>query len=264
VPLARLRRSRTEAEDGAFMTEPHVATQPDAEYVENAIVDLLTAEEKNHRYDLQTAAIIRRVMHDGDLAVDVGAHTGEILRGFVTASPGVRHVAVEPIPELAAGLRDDFPSVDVHEVALVAEPAGPVSFHHVTSNPAYSGILRRRYDRSDEDVSLIEVPTARLDDLVGDRAVRMIKIDVEGAELGVLAGATRTLARDKPVVVFEHGLGGSDFYGTTPEAVFELFSDHAMGVYLLASWLELGPPLSSGQFADQFNEGRNYYFVAAS
>jgi len=228
-----------------------------------AAIELFASTEKNHRYDLQTAAIIRRVVRPDDLTVDVGAHTGEVLFWMVQASPEVAHIAVEPIPELAAGLRRDYPSVEVHEVALVAEPLGPIEFHHVVSNPGYSGIRQRRFDNPDEEVRIIEVPTARLDDLIGARPVRLIKLDVEGAELGVLEGASVTLRRDHPVVIFEHGLGAADAYGTEPEMIHEFFGSHGLNVYLLATYLELGPSLSVGQFADQFREGRNYYFVAA-
>jgi len=228
-----------------------------------AAIDLFASDEKNHRYDLQAAAIIRRVVRAGDLAVDIGAHSGEILFWLVQAAPAVAHIAIEPIPSLAAGLRRDYPGVEVHEVALVAQPSGPISFHHVVSNPGYSGIKEREFDGGELDVEVIEVATARLDDLVGTRTVRLIKLDVEGAELGVLQGASNTLRRDQPVVIFEHGLGAADVYGTEPEMIHEFFAEHGLGVYLLATYLELGPSLSVGQFADQFREGRNYYFVAA-
>ena len=44
---------------------------------------------------------------------------------------------------MAADLRERFPGVSVHQVALAAEP-GATQFHHVVSNPGYSGILQRR------------------------------------------------------------------------------------------------------------------------
>jgi hypothetical protein len=53
----------------------------------------------------------------------------------------------------------------------------------------------------------------------------MIKIDVEGAELLLIRGARETIAKNKPVIVFEHGLGGADSYGHTPEQVFDLLID---------------------------------------
>lgn len=110
-----------------------------------------------------------------------------------------------------------------NEVALDAEGGREVSFHHVVSNPAYSGLRERRYDRPNETVEIISVRSARLDDLVADgQRVTFVKIDVEGGELGVLQGGLQMLAEQRPGVVFEHGLGASDYYETRPEDVYDL------------------------------------------
>ena len=44
----------------------------------------------------------------------------------------------------------------MHEAAL-SEAPGTASFQHVVTNPAYSGLLKRRYDRTHEDVVEIQV-----------------------------------------------------------------------------------------------------------
>ncbi len=55
----------------------------------------------------------------------------------------------------------------------------------------------------------------------------LIKIDVEGGEEAVLRGALRTLREHRPIVVFEHGLGSANAYGTEPSDVFGLLTDGA-------------------------------------
>ncbi len=50
------------------------------------------------------------------------------------------------------------------------------------------------------------VPSMTLDSLVGDREPSVLKIDVEGHEDAVIAGAVRTLARDSLcAIILEHG-----------------------------------------------------------
>src|ERR1035437_848192 len=127
------------------------------------------------------------------------------------------------------------------------------------------GLLKRRFDRPHEDVVEIRVKLGRLDDLLPpDLDVRLVKIDVEGAELQVLRGGLEMLRRSRPFVVFEHGLGAADCYGTRPEMVFDLFADCSLRLSLMGDWLESGATkvLSREAFADEFNTARNYYFLA--
>jgi FkbM family methyltransferase len=68
----------------------------------------------------------------------------------------------------------------------------------------------------------LTVQTARLDHLVAvETRVAFVKIDVEGGELGVLRGGERPLRRHRPIIVFEHGLGSADIFGTRPEDVWD-------------------------------------------
>jgi len=251
-------------ERGRSMAATRQGNPPAAQDHGDAIADFWNQSSSNWYYDILTVAVIRRVLQPGDLAIDVGAHVGDVLQHMVGASPGTEHIAVEPLPHLAADLRINFPSVRVEEFALVEQPAGPLQFHHVHTNPGYSGIRQRSFDRPHEEVELIEVQTARLDDLVGsDQSPVLIKLDVEGAELGVLRGASRILSDSRPIVVFEHGLGAANHYDTTPRAIHQLFDGHGYEIFLLGTWLENGPALSRDQFVDQFEQHRNYYFLAA-
>ena len=218
---------------------------------------------QNWEYDAWTVEIIYRVLTEQPgTGIDVGAHQGDILRSIIAASPDARHYAFEPLPHLAEHLRTEFPDVTLHQVALAAEE-GTSQFHHVVSNPGFSGIRQRMYARPDEEISLIDVDIRRLDDLVDpEDPVRLIKIDVEGAELGVLQGATRTLGRWQPVVVFEFGLGASNFYGTTPKLIHDEFARHGMVLNLLDRWLADAPALSFDEFDAEYSTGRSYYFMA--
>lgn len=216
----------------------------------------------NAGYDEQTLEVIQRVLRPGDVGFDVGAHEGSILQHIVAAAPGGAHHAFEPIPHMAAALRRNFSAVTIHEVAL-SDAEGTVTFNHVVTNPAYSGLLQRRFDRADEEVQVIEIAARRLDALVPGVTPRFVKIDVEGAERGVLLGGLELLAAAQPYIVFEHGLGAADMYGTTPEQIYDILND-GMGltVTLMANWLDHRPGLSREQFIDDFSTGRNYYFMA--
>jgi FkbM family methyltransferase len=219
----------------------------------------------NAGYDRLTVSVMRRVLGAESNAIDVGAHRGTMLRHMIVLAPRGRHFAFEPLPTFAAGLRRRFPGVDVREVALSDTP-GEAVFHHVVTNPSYSGLSRRRYPNEGEEASVreISVRTARLDDEIPkDLPVHLLKIDVEGAEATVVRGARSILRRCRPVVVFEHGWDD----GRRPEtdttgSLWEELVGAGLGVYQLAAWLDDGAPLSREGFEEALSKG-DYYFLAA-
>jgi FkbM family methyltransferase len=221
----------------------------------------------NALYDAQTVAVMARVLARGSNCIDVGCHRGAILNGMLRFAPDGTHFAFEPLPDLFADLTAKYanvPTVRLHELALSDAP-GDTTFQHVVTNPAYSGLKQRRYDRPNEQVVEITVKVARLDDVLPSGFdIRLVKIDVEGAELQVLRGGTGMLRRCLPFVVFEHGLGAADCYDTRPEQVFDLLSDCGLRVSLMKDWLEHGSAkaFTRAAFAEEFDTGRNFYYLA--
>jgi len=182
-----------------------------------------------HALAVALAAALR---HDSN-AIDVGANQGATLELIAHLAPAGRHIAYEPLPELHAALVERFPAVDVRRAAL-SDEAGTAEFTHVVDAPAYSG-LRERRDLPAEvagAVERIEVEVQRLDDALPDGYLpALIKIDVEGAELHAMRGAAATIERAKPYVLFEHGLGGADLYGSRPGEVFDLLSGAGLRIF---------------------------------
>jgi FkbM family methyltransferase len=219
-------------------------------------------QAKNARYDRETVEVLGRILSLDSNCIDVGAHEGAILRRLVELAPRGKHFAFEPLPMQAARLREHFPGATVCEVAL-SDSSGTTTFQHVVSRPGYSGLRRREYPRLDERVETIVVHTTTLDATVPETLpVTFVKIDVEGAELLVLRGAVKTLTRWLPYVVFEHGLGAADHYGTRPEEVYDLFRACGLRVSLMSDWLARRDALTRRQFARQFDRKLNFYFLA--
>ena len=160
----------------------------------------------------------------GSNCVDIGAHRGLVLTEMARVAPAGHHVAFEPIPTLAAALRREFPGVEIHEMAL-SDASGSAQFSHVLG--VAEGLSGLKYRELPADVVVeqeqITVTLARLDDVLApDYVPALIKIDVEGAELGVLQGAREVLRRHMPIIVFEHGSGSAEAYGTFPRDIHAL------------------------------------------
>jgi FkbM family methyltransferase len=154
--------------------------------------------------------------------VDAGTNRGQVLRNAVRVAPGGMHVAFEPIPELAAALALEFPTVDCRSKALSSQP-GTAEFCHFRQLDGWSG-LRRRPEISDRrgEPEFITVGVSTLDIELAALEPAVVKIDVEGAEVAVLEGATGMLSRSRPLVIFEHVYEAAALYGAEPGAPWEL------------------------------------------
>ncbi len=220
------------------------------------------AGDTNAWYDALTVEIIERVCRPDSCCIDVGAGGGDLLQHMVRVAPRGRHIAVEPLPSCADELRRDYHDVAVWQVAA-SDTAGRSSFVHVRSNPGYSGLHRRPYDRPREALEEITVATGRLDDLAPDDArIDLIKIDVEGGEVGVLRGARRLLRRSRPVIVLEHG-GDTVVreYGVTTDDLWVELAGHGYHLWTLPDYLEGRASLDRDALAAQLRT--HWYFVAA-
>jgi len=224
--------------------------------------------DKNVMYDAQTIEVMRRVLKRNSNCIDVGCHEGSILREILRFSPEGTHFAFEPIPILSEGLKQSFgnmSNVRIHEIAL-SDTAGESTFQHVVTNPGYSGLRKRRYDRPNEKLQPILVRTGLLDEIIPENTpIHFMKVDVEGAELLVFKGAEKTIGKNRPVIIFEHGLGAADYYGTGPDDIFDLLTNKCgLRLYLMSDWLENpeSRPLSKDSLSRQFLEGKDYYFMA--
>jgi FkbM family methyltransferase len=153
----------------------------------------------------------RRHVPAGAVVYDIGANVGFYsLLAARLAGPDGRVYAFEPAPGNAAAVRANaaanYPDrITVLELALGKSPGRAALSIPADSSWAY--LERYAPDRSSG--ATVQVEVATIDRLVADGTVmapQLVKIDVEGAELDVLAGMKETMRRFQPVIVCEmHG-----------------------------------------------------------
>lgn len=143
-----------------------------------------------------------RAMATARRFVDIGACHGIFSLAFTHGRPQAVALAVEPSPTafaiLAENARLNAPgNVVVRQLALGAS-AGPLrmraNWHHLEAVAA-----------GESDDTTLEVPMSTLDALCSelDFHPELLKIDVEGFEGSVLAGAQEILRRDRPLLFLE-------------------------------------------------------------
>jgi FkbM family methyltransferase len=159
-------------------------------------------------YDRHELRLVHGALAGSGDFVDVGAHVGMYtVAAAVALGPRGRVLAFEPHPEarrqLAANVELNGCTNVVISDAAVAEQPGELVLHvPATPDPSFSSLAPDRFHEGEP----VRVRAVTLDDEVRRLALApaAIKIDVEGTELGVLAGGRETLEA-RPLLVVEVG-----------------------------------------------------------
>jgi FkbM family methyltransferase len=174
----------------------------------------LGALAKGHEPQVEQALL--ELLNPGDVLYDIGANVGwySLIAARHTRAPVV---AFEPLVDNAAIIRQN---ARTNRLPVTVVPAA------VTNTDGWAafqdnGSLLGRLDKSDSPAQadrrarkaasprlrgVIPVPAVTLDNCIGQAglpAPDVIKLDIEGAEIGALQGMTRTLAEHRPRLLIE-------------------------------------------------------------
>jgi FkbM family methyltransferase len=192
-------------------------------------------------YEEETERFIRQNVRRGMTVLDIGANTGymTILLADIVGAHGQVH-AFEPMPANYALLRrnvqgNGLKQVHLHRFAL-SDQKGEVRLHIDPGNDGGNTIGNVTGEDWNGHTA-ITVATETLDDFLGRAGigeVGFIKIDVEGAESLVFAGAPKLLSRpDAPVIVCEVGDAAQKLVGTTELNLRKTLYGHGYDSYWL-------------------------------
>jgi FkbM family methyltransferase len=180
----------------------------------------------------ELTSFLRSFLKEGMVFVDVGAHLGEhtVLAASIVKDSGAVH-AFEARPDTFEILTRNVAMNGFRNV--VAKPwavwnqNGPCDIEQ-TSDPSVS-VLRPNEKRRSGGPQLLTVNAVSLDSYFeqsGAQKPALIKIDVEGAELQVLQGATGLLSSfEPPAVVVEYGPVNTAAFGYAADEVCTFLRD---------------------------------------
>lgn len=162
------------------------------------ILDTLKNEINNHKY---------RVLWD------IGANIGAISLPLLKQFDGLKSVLFEPSAEVAGRLirnlannPDILPRSIIMNIAL-SDNEGLTSFY-VSNEPFNSGTAGLGFSHNRFQFP-VGVQTYTGDSLIASEKCPIpdiIKIDVEGFEIGVFKGLRKTLMNHRPTIIFEHNI----------------------------------------------------------
>lgn len=166
-----------------------------------------------YRFRVEPAEIrfLRQQLHDGEVAVDVGAHKGAYTWWMQRAvGPRGRVFAFEPQPELAEYLAAATRALGLDHVtvvpAAVSRTCGTMTLSRPGPRPSPGATIEPR-DEPRGDAFSVRAETLdaffAAPPVAGSRPVRFVKCDAEGHELAVFQGAEGLLREDRPILLFE-------------------------------------------------------------
>jgi len=168
---------------------------------------------------------LEKILQPGDVFLDIGANFGyfSILASSIVRKNGYV-IAFECNPNILPLLKENIAlnkckNVNVYEHAL-GDQTGEISFF-LSDTDSGQGSLDK-----DEGSEKINVKIFKYDDLDLKERIKLIKIDVEGAELRVLKGMEKLFSSgNRPYVICEISTKFNDRGGDDATSIFDFLSD---------------------------------------
>lgn len=154
---------------------------------------------------------------------DIGANIGQSIEKYREIFPACKLYSFEPNPDTFSILHERYnaaPGVRCEQLALGASQG--ISSFYATNCPEASSLLppeefvRKRSPNRNYDYKLLEVPVDTLDNTLqrlNIPAIDILKIDVQGAELGVLQGAESLLKSTNIDIIYLEVLFAENYAG---------------------------------------------------
>ena len=166
-----------------------------------------------------------------DVFVDIGANVGSytVLASSVV---GARTIAVEPSPSTFISLKRNIhinqveELVDTYNIGLGADTG---SIHFTKGLDTVNHIVPDGTASQGRD--LVEIRVETLDNLLQEKEVSLMKMDVEGYEKFVLEGAGDTLANPSLKAIIIELNGSGDRYGVNEGDIHELLLQYDFRPY---------------------------------
>lgn len=179
-------------------------------------------------HEYRDMGLVLHLLAPGDLFLDIGANVGSYTV-LAAGAAGVNVIAVEPIPSTFSTL----------EMNIALNRIGHLVEARCVGVSDKTGLLRftsgqdsvNHVAMESELGEAIEVPVLTVDELCPSRVPSVIKIDVEGHEQSVLAGASKTLRSPSLMAVVMETNGSGARYGVSDEALFDTMKGYGFFPY---------------------------------
>ena len=184
-------------------------------------------------HDFNDMFFLLHFLRKGDLFIDIGANIGSYTV-LAAAHCGVETISIEPVPATFSHLLDNISINHITHIATPLNMALGSAEGSITFTSKYDTV---NHVATAKDKDTIEVKVNSLDHIVGNRNPALLKIDVEGYETEVLAGAQQVLQNSslKAIIIELNGSGSR--YGYDENKIHELLLSKGFSPFIYEPFL---------------------------
>jgi FkbM family methyltransferase len=179
-------------------------------------------------YEQDTLRLVLSLVKPQTTYIDVGANIGLLSIPVLTESSEAKVISIEASPDTLRYLertRAESRYADRWSVAgyAVGRSRGAAAFWvSNTENGAFDGLKDTGRGGAKQAIVIDVLPLDEVWRAAGSPQVSVIKIDVEGGEMDVIAGAQALIARDQPALIIEWSLLNLPAYNIEPGCLFDI------------------------------------------
>lgn len=204
--------------------------------------------------------LISQICPKGGTFLDIGAQYGAIFSSAYSFDNTLQIHAFEAESAKADDLKKIYPYAKIYDVA-VGEEEGEATFYLNTAASGYNSLI------PEENRKKVKVRLAAIDDLIPNIEPDVIKIDIEGAELGAFRGAAKAIQRSNPTIMFECVLPTQNSLGYSAEKIWDWFDERGYGIFSPERVAHSAPSLRKDAFSDAQEypfRSHNYFAISSA
>ena len=198
--------------------------------------------------DFSDCAFLLHLLREADLFVDIGSNVG-VYTVLASACAGASSIAIEPIPQAFSSLCANIRANAIDDRAT-PQNIGLGRESEMLRFTVEGDCMNRVITEEHWTGPSIDVPVRTLDSVLAGQSPTLLKLDVEGWESEVLAGAALTLGNPSLVALIVEMDGSNVSFNPNEEAVHACLLSNGFAPFAYAPFKRSLTPLPSKNFGE--------------
>ncbi len=250
--LNALRNTKLKSIYTNFIEKPNIV------YAQNHIIEIYENPEKSHLkkdkiYEIENTLFFREFIKEGDTVYDVGANIGYFTLEFARlVGPNGKVLSFEPHPQVFQVLkrninRNGYQNVKPYNCAC-GDMDGTINLFISNVNEGNHKIVANDYNKGSTEVDIV-----KLSKHIKENLPKIIKMDIEGAELLAIKGIGHDILKNNQIdFVLEYHPYEMNFFDIKDSDLFEYLEDLGYYFYNLAT--RDRPSITSVEVMEQYRK----------